>query len=773
MEESLGEPRKTHRLYDEELNTIESLSLFIVPSFPVARASTKTHASPAGAAKAVGSDRASKKKVARRLEIGLPTTSSFDPALPPPRTSAPVSNNLDGLIFATSLPIFTTMAPRGRQNTTARETRNAPRKTTTTSRGGIQKRKAGTRTDGDGDLDMDSAGRRSKKPAAADTKPTRSSARISTTNPRGTSKNAQNVLKHLSNGTASSLASRISNVSSGRGPRTRSQDMTGLQMLRVGGLKQSKAATNPGGGLNDLLGFMERKASTFRAGSKRKVAVRKSHYVGDYVYIGASEQDAEELLKLNTFTFAGAQLEVITVDEIPEKGSRAVESKETQELRTRLQTILSQRYLGTNKLLKLDALATDADLVTLGMFENRERALKTFKGLMAICDGLFKTEKEKQDAIESISLANNNIDDVGQVEVVATTFPHLKNLDMSGNQVGSMQGLQPWKGKFKHLETIFLTGNPIEAADPSYPGILLEWFPKLQNVNGTQLRTPEQIAEKEAASRPKPIPQNGPDFRDVGGVGENFLLEFFAYYDNDRPGLSSRFYDEDSQFSVSIDTRSVRNADAPAPLPWASYIKLSRNLTKINHQNARVQRLFRGANSIQDAWKTLPFTRHPDIKQELSKYIMDCHPLQGLVDPSGQSSGGVDGLIVAVHGEFEEQDPNTNTSGKRSFSRTFILGPAKPGRGVIRVVSDMLSLRAYSALPNVFAVSAPAPAPAPAAADQHQAMIAELSKQTGMTHQYSEMCLTQVNWEFDKALVIFNEKKAQLPTEAFATMASS
>ncbi|KPM38971.1 hypothetical protein AK830_g7597 [Neonectria ditissima] len=666
------------------------------------------------------------------------------------------------------------MAPRGRVTApVGRETRSSSTKSKSTksSRGGIQKRGRGsTRVDGDGDLDMDSAAARAKKTTAAASNNTRSrpATRSATSlNTKGPSKTAQNVLKHLSNGTASSLASRITGAGSGRGGRGRQQDTSGLSFLRVGGLKQSKAASNPGGGLNDLLAFLERKSSSFLTGrQKRNIAIKKSHYVGDYVYVGASEQDAEELIKLNSFTFAGTPLEVVKVDDVPEKGNRAVESKDTQELRTRLQTILSQRYMGANKLLKLDALAADTDLVSLGMFENRERALKTFKGLMAICDGLFKTDKEKQDAIESISLANNNIDDVTQVEVVATTFPHLKNLDMSGNQVGDMQRMERWKGKFRHLETIFMTGNPIEVADPNYHATLLEWFPKLQNVNGTQIRTPEQIAEKEAASRPKPIAQNGPDFRDVGGVGENFLLEFFACYDNDRPGLVSRFYDEDSQFSVSVDTRSVRTTDDPAPMPWASYIKLSRNLTKITHQNARVQRLFKGANIIGDAWKTLPFTRHPNIKQELSKYIMDCHPMPGLVDPSGQNPIGVDGLIIAVHGEFEEHDQSTNLTGKRSFSRTFILGPGKPGRGVIRVASDILSLRAYSPLPNVFVASVPEPA----APNQHQAMMAELSKQTGMTPQYSEMCLAQVNWEFDKALIIFNEKKAQLPAEAFATI---
>ncbi|KAM0229509.1 hypothetical protein ACHAPO_009925 [Fusarium lateritium] len=648
------------------------------------------------------------------------------------------------------------MAPRGRQNTTGREARN----TTRTSRGGISKRKAG-RVDGDGDMDMDNAGRRAKKTptTAAKSTPTRSSARTSTRG--GPSKKAQNVIEALTNGTAGSLASRVSNVGSGRTPKTRSRDMTGLTLLRVGGLKESKAANNSGGGVNDLLGFMERKAGSFRTNSKRKVAIKKHHPVGDYVYVGATEEDAEELIKLNSFTFAGAPLEVIKVDEIPARGA-VVESKETTELRGRLREILSSRYVGDNKLLRLDALASDAELVALGMFENRDRALKTFKGLMAVCESLFKSSKEKQEAIESISLASNNIDDVEQVEIIATTFPHLKNLDMSGNQVASMQALQPWKGKFKFLETLFMTGNPIETADPNYLATLLEWFPKLQNVNGNQLRTPEQIAAQEAAMWPTPIPQNGPDFRDVANVGENFLLEFFASYDSDRPGLASRLYDEESRFSISIDTRAAPDPAAAPPISWSSYIKLSRNLTKITNPNARVQRLFKGAASIQDAWKTLPLTRHPNIKEELTKYIMDCHPLQGLIDPSGQSTGGVDGLIIAVHGEFDEQDPSTNIAGKRSFSRTFVLGPGKPGQ-MIRVVSDMLSLRTYSLLPNVFVASAPAPA------DQHQVMIIELSKQTGMTAQYSEMCLAQVNWEFDKALFMFNEKKPQLPAEAFAT----
>lgn len=476
----------------------------------------------------------------------------------------------------------------------------------------------------------------------------------------------------------------------------------------------------------------------------------------------------EEIKKLNTFSFAGSKLEIVDSEDGLGHGGKATESKDTQELRSKLQEILSARYFGDNKLLKLDSLSNDSNLVTLGMFENRDRALKTFKGLMAICDGLFKTPKDKRDAIESISLANNNIDDVVQVENVALTFPQLKNLDMSGNSISNLQGLEKWRGKFRDLETIFTAGNPIETADPNFQATMLEWFPKLQSINGNVLRTAEEIAAKKAAQYPTPLPQHGPDFRDVNSIGENFLLEFFSSYDSDRPGLASRLYDDDSQFSLAVDTQATIAEDAPPPMPWASYIQVSRNLLKITSRHGRIQRLFKGANVIAELWKKLPLTAHPPIKENMNKYIMDCHSLPGLRDPNGQSNVGVDGLIISVHGEFEECDPKTNKTGMRSFSRTFILGPGQPGRNAagIRVVSDMLSLRAHNPLPNVFegqAAPSPEPGSAPAPQNQQQAMIAELSKQTGMTPQYSELCLQQVEWNFDQALVVFNEKKVSSP----------
>lgn len=476
---------------------------------------------------------------------------------------------------------------------------------------------------------------------------------------------------------------------------------------------------------------------------------------GAVVQIASSKEDAEELIKLNNFSFAGAKLEITDSDGSLAKANAA--SAEAQDLKNKLTNVLSQRYITDTKLLKLDGLSQDQVLVAMGILESKDRVEKMFRVMMRICDELFKTAKDKMDNIQSISLANNGIENVTQVEDLADTFPDLLHLDLSGNQISTLAQLVAWKGRFPKLETLYLTGNPIPVADLKTRAALLQYFPQLRDLNGEQL-TPEHIEQLRAATRPTPIPQHGPDFRDANGIGEAFLVDFFAAFDADRHGLLARYYDEESQFSLAVDTNSVRNKDAPQPLSWATYIPHSRNLTRITTTGARTTRLLTGREAIFKLWNELPATQHPNIKEDISKYIMDCHLLSGLADPTGSSSVGLDGMIISVHGQFEEYDAASSQRGLRSFSRTFVLGPGRPGNNPIRVVSDMLLLRAYNPLPNIFAAGTAQPEPSD---DQalRQAKIAELSKQTNMIPAYSEMCLSEVGWDFDRAVAKFHETK--------------
>ena len=65
--------------------------------------------------------------------------------------------------------------------------------------------------------------------------------------------------------------------------------------------------------------------------------------------------------------------------------------------------------------------------------------------------------------------------------------------------------------------------------------------------------------------------------------------------------------------------------------------------------------------------------------------------------------------MVIVHGSFEEPAVGgAHVTARRSFDRTFIIGPGA-GLGGIRVISDVLSLRAYGGHEGIIQLTQPPP----------------------------------------------------------------
>lgn len=159
------------------------------------------------------------------------------------------------------------MAPTGPRNA-ATSSRQGPGGGKT-QRGGIAKRRAGgpVRVDRDGDLDMDSAAGGSKRPNNPPTGP-RSKRPATTTGraPKPTAKAQQIINKVITSGNgsiSSRLANGIANSASARSTRSgRPVNAPNSMTLRVEGLKSSKAVNNAGGGLKELLTFLERKAQS-------------------------------------------------------------------------------------------------------------------------------------------------------------------------------------------------------------------------------------------------------------------------------------------------------------------------------------------------------------------------------------------------------------------------------------------------------------------------------------------------------------------------------
>ncbi len=155
------------------------------------------------------------------------------------------------------------------------------------SRGGIQKRRTGpTRVDKDGDLVMDSGGsevggtsrghyegsRSSRGRASGRAGHTTGASRGSF----GTQQGQQAIIRGLE-------SLQAHNELSERGRESRKGNKRGLDSpvtyLRVHGLLESKAASNPDGGLRDLLSFLERKANGLDAENHRGVRIKKVCYI--------------------------------------------------------------------------------------------------------------------------------------------------------------------------------------------------------------------------------------------------------------------------------------------------------------------------------------------------------------------------------------------------------------------------------------------------------------------------------------------------------------
>jgi hypothetical protein len=154
-------------------------------------------------------------------------------------------------------------------------------------------------------------------------------------------------------------------------------------------------------------------------------------------------------------------------------------------------------------------------------------------------------------------------------------------------------------------------------------------------------------------------------------------------------------------------------------------------------------RLHHGREQIVQAFNNLPRTRHPI--EDAAAFVADGFQVQ---------ISSAAGIMVSVHGEFLEAT-DRGTEIRRSFDRTFLLGPpvpTNPGSQCV-VVSDLLVLRPWSGR------NAWVPEPEVNA----QGLVQEIRRRTGLNEQYSEMLLRECNGDVEAAMRRFEEAKVFVP----------
>lgn len=188
--------------------------------------------------------------------------------------------------------------------------------------------------------------------------------------------------------------------------------------------------------------------------------------------------------------------------------------------------VLIDRYDPKNKLLRLDRLVDDARLQGTGTWDpNATRPKRTdfFGGLMRICrsESVFANRAIKAEQVQSILLANNGLTNVGPVVELANAFPDLRNLDLSNNRFEDMRALEPFRGKFKQLEWLILSPNPMEIQAAT----IIKWFPSLRTLDDIQVDT-ELASTSSTIGNDLPFATIKDNFHDQGGLPNQQLKTY-------------------------------------------------------------------------------------------------------------------------------------------------------------------------------------------------------------------------------------------------------
>ncbi|XP_023562769.1 nuclear RNA export factor 1 [Octodon degus] len=406
-----------------------------------------------------------------------------------------------------------------------------------------------------------------------------------------------------------------------------------------------------------------------------------------------------------------------------------------------LKLVMSKRYDGSQQALDLKGLRSDPDLVA----QNIDVVLNRRSCMAAT----LRIIEENIPELLSLNLSSNRLYKLDDMSGIVQKAPSLKILNLSGNELKSDRELDKIKGL--KLEELWLDGNTLcdTFQDQStYISAVRERFPKLLRLDGHEL--PPPIAFDVEAPTVLP-PCKGSYFgtENLKSLVLHFLQQYYAIYDSgDRQGLLDAYHDG-ACCSLSIPFVPQN----PARSNLTEYCKDSRNVKKLKDPTLRFRLLKHTRLNVVAFLNELPRTQH-----DINSFVIDI---------SAQTSTL---LCFCVNGVFKEVDGKARDS-LRAFTRTFIAVPASSSG--LCIVNDELFVRNASPeeVQRAFAMPAPTPSssPVPTLSPEQQEMLQTFSTQSGMNLEWSQKCLQDNNWDFNRAAQAFTHLKAkgEIPEVAF------
>uniref|UniRef100_A0A8C6UC98 Nuclear RNA export factor 1 n=1 Tax=Neogobius melanostomus TaxID=47308 RepID=A0A8C6UC98_9GOBI len=326
-------------------------------------------------------------------------------------------------------------------------------------------------------------------------------------------------------------------------------------------------------------------------------------------------------------------------------------------------------------------------------------------------EAVIKIIEENIPELGSLNLSNNRIHKLDDFTELVSKVPNLKTLNLSHNELKSERELDKVKG-WKLVE-LWLNRNPLcdhFKDQASYISAVRQRFPRLLKLDGNDLPPPIGFD----VETPTTIPQ----------CKVTAILIYYSIYDSsDRQPLLDAYHDGAS-FSLTTPF-STQNPSSRSSL--GEYHKDSRNLKRLKDSTMRFRLLKHTRLNVVAFLNELPKTQH-----DIASFTVD-----------------VNTYTVSISFKMKNGKSRESTM---AFSRVFITVPAEEIR-------------------KAFVAPAPTPSssPVPTLTAPQQEMLTAFSLMSGMNLEWSQKCLQDNEWDFNKAAQIFTQLRSdgRIPDVAF------
>uniref|UniRef100_A0A8C2XIG7 Nuclear RNA export factor 1 n=1 Tax=Cyclopterus lumpus TaxID=8103 RepID=A0A8C2XIG7_CYCLU len=407
------------------------------------------------------------------------------------------------------------------------------------------------------------------------------------------------------------------------------------------------------------------------------------------------------------------------------------------------QQCMAKRFDGSQQALDLNNIRTDPDLVS----QNIEVVLNRKTNMEAV----MKIIEENIPELTGLNLSNNRIHKLDELTNLVTKAPNLKTLNLSHNELKSDRELEKVKGL--KLVELWLNRNPLcdlFKDQASYISAVRQKFPRLLKLDGHDLPAPIGFDVETPTIIP---PCKGSCFGsdEIKVLILQFLTQYYSIYDSgDRQPLLDAYHD-----GASLSLTTPYSTQNPSRSSLGEYHKDTRNLKRIKDSTVRFRLLKHTRLNVVAFLNELPKTQH-----DIASFNVDVNTFTNTL-----LSFTVSGVFkeVAVDGKSREST--------MAFSRVFVTVPA--GNSGLCIVNDQLFIRMATTeeIRRAFVAPAPTPSssPVPTLTAPQQEMLTAFSQKSGMNLEWSQKCLLDNEWDFNKAAQVFTQLKTdgKIPEVAF------